>query len=802
MSRDAFQLRRLRSIRFWDSTLIQLSRYLFVTLGWVSLVIIISFFLFQLSAPELLTYAFLLLPLGLLFWSFGSYYKYLKDHPDYLITKELITKNKLNNFDFEVLGHLELLAKTKSWSKFWQDLTSNHQATEILYRLGLTVKQVSAALPQTAEPAEIEQLINRAAELAGEHYVTTYHLLMALFEKPAVKEILVSEQLSISEIEMMLNFYQSRQQISRAATNSRTGGFAKSWAVNYTNLLDALTEVVPSTISRRAAFWPLFGREKIVDQLIVNLNKAAGKNILLVGQPGVGKKEIFYHLADRITNYRTKSNLDGKDVRILDVERLLTAGSKTELPQLVSQLFNEITQAGTIILFIDQIDLLLSPDDKIGTANLTNVLQSYLESERVYLIGSTSSEKYLELIKPSQYLSQNFAKVDVPAPNQNERLAILLSHIYQYENRYDVFFVLNALTTLVSLAERYLKDNASPKRELTLAEEIASTVHAAGKNIVTADAVTSVVESQAQVPIQVKETEKETLLNLEQQLHQRIVGQNYAIKQVSDALLRARAGLTTGQKPIGTFLFLGPTGVGKTETAKALAEIYFGSEQKMIRLDMSEFADGNSLQKLLGTDTVSNPGALTIAIQQSPSAVLLLDEIEKSNDLVKNAFLQLLDEGRITTNYGKVLDFTNTIIVATSNAGSDLIRSQIQLQQPVEAFSNQLIDQLIKNGTYRTEFLNRFDGVIVFAPLNQTEITQIVGLQIEKLTAQLKKDKGIELEISPQVLSDLAKRGYDPVFGARALQRVINSELETAIAKQIIADNPQPGSKLVVSALG
>lgn len=801
MNWDAFQVGRLHSLRFWDSWPILIARYLFMTLGAFAALALLSSFFIPITS-YLLTYAFLLLSPGLLFWSLSLYYRYLKNHPDYLVTKERRAQNPLNNFDFGVLAHLETLAKTSSWKAFWQTLADNHDAAEILYRLGLTVKEMSAVLPEKAEAAEIEALAAQANRLAGDRYVTTYHLLMALFELPPVQQFLASEQVSEDEIAVMLDYHQSRHEASRINAPSRTGGFAKTWAVSYTTLLDALTEVLPASINRRVAHLPLFGREKLIDQLVAELNKASGKNLLLVGEPGVGKKEVFYHLASRIINYQTKTNLDGKDVRILDVQRLLAAAdSKTGLQQLTDQLLSEIVRAGTIVLFIDQIDLLLSPNDKIGSTDLGNLLQSYLESNKVYLIGTTSSENYLELIKPSRYLSQNFTKIDIPAPNQTDRLGILLSHIYQFENRYQVFFLLPSLSSIVSLAERYLKDAASPERELRLAEDVASTTHAAGGHLITTTEVTQVVERQAQVPIQVQETEKSTLLNLEAELHKRIVGQNFAIKQVSDALLRARAGLSSGQKPIGSFMFLGPTGVGKTETAKALAEIYFGSEQKLIRLDMSEFADQNALEKLLGLDPVNKPGALTLAVQKSPSAVLLLDEIEKSNAQVKNAFLQLLDEGRITTNYGKVLDFTNTIVIATSNAGSDLIRNQIQSGQPVEAFSNQLVDQLIKYGTFLTEFLNRFDGVIVFAPLNQNEVAQIVTLQIESLATRLKKDKGIELIVAPTVLQQISARGYDPVFGARALQRVINNELETAIARQIIVDSPKPGSKLTISVL-
>jgi len=417
------------------------------------------------------------------------------------------------------------------------------------------------------------------------------------------------------------------------------------------------------------------------------------------------------------------------------------------------------------------------------------------------VIGTITPENQVTLVQSRSLIAGKFSIVEVPPPTGTALELIVLTNLSSIEARYQVFFPLTALAAVVDLASRYIKNSVSPKRELDLVEEVAAAVHARNAPLVTADDVVAVVEQKAKVPLQVDEREQQTLLNLEAELHKRVIGQDRAIKLVSDALLRARAGLSKGNKPIGSFLFLGPTGVGKTETAKALAEIYFGFSQKLIRLDMTEFADANGLAKLLGTDPIKQPGALTVAIQQNPSAVVLFDEIEKSADVVKNVLLQLLDEGRLTTNFGKVLDFTNTIVIATSNAGSDFIKSQVEKRVAAEVLEKQLLDQLITSRVYLPEFLNRFDGVVVYLPLTLGEIKQVVGLQLGLLSALVKQQKGVELEIAPTIIDELARRGYDPVFGARALQRVLKNDLETAIARELIAQKPAAGTKLVVSTL-
>ncbi|QQG50224.1 MAG: ATP-dependent Clp protease ATP-binding subunit [Candidatus Berkelbacteria bacterium] len=761
--------------------------------------------LINIESPNITGISLILLGPCLAVWAFHFYIIYLRDNPEFLIG-ERERKELLNNFDYVGAQALSSLESRKSYQPLWQALFTKPAIESIFFRLGLS-KELLIEGFASAPSGDAERLAKTAQSLAAGKTADCFDLARTLLREPGLQAFLKQQKLPPDTVEDLVSFYQARYKLSQhdhfwlPEGSSRDGGVARSWSISYTNLLDQFTEKIPPQISRRVKYFPFYGREKLVEQVVTSLNKIEGQNILLVGEPGIGKKELFYSIASRVTNYQTKTGIDGYEVRILDLQSMLAAAPTVEqLGPLFQGLFRDLTSAGNVILLVPGIDLLLATEGA-GSADVGNLLTEYLSHDKIHIIGTITPAHYVTMVQSKSILASKFVAIEVGAPKGRDLEKILLNSLPPIESRYGVFFQLQSLLTTVQLSDRYIKDKVSPKREIDLLEEIAASAHAKNTVFVLPEDVMLVVEQRTKVPLQVNEKEQKTLLNLEEALHQRIIGQNRAIKLVSDALLRARAGLSTGKKPIGSFLFLGPTGVGKTETAKALAQIYFGSEEKIIRLDMTEYADENALSKLLGTDELRHPGSLTVAIMQSPSTVLLLDEIEKASDTVKNVLLQLLDEGRLTTNFGKVLDFTNTIVIATSNAGSSFIKSQVERGAEAATTEKQLLDQLISERTYLPEFLNRFDGVVVFLPLTKAEVKQVVLLQLEQLKALVKQEKGLELEIAPSVIETLAAKGYDPVFGARALQRVMKQELETAIAREIIAQNPDPGTKLVISSL-
>lgn len=794
------QVERVRFFALYRSVALSVVRLLAALILGLS-VLILGLSLFDVVPSTLLGFALIFAGPTVAIVSFHLYATSLWLDPPAARNK---SRYPLDRFDYPSVQALLVYRKTGNRADFWSQLLTVPAIETALLRLGLSFQYLETIYQHADQGAEM--LLSQAVErYPNDTQIDAFELLAVAITEPHLKDYLTKAKHSSESVAALIDFYAWHYRHNREhrfwhSWQQRGGGFAKFWATSYTNFLDRFTwEPGATLVSRRRAI-PLIGRTEVVEQLIIELNKQEGQNVLLVGEPGVGRTEVFYDLAARIVSYETKTRLDGSQVRVLDVTALLTAApTPADQAQLFEALFADIARAGNVVLFIPRIDLLLSGQGP-GSAEAGTLLSQYLGNQRVHIVGSITPESQVTLVRAQPALAEQFSLLTVPAPTELELQRILFFNLPLIEYRYRVFFLLSSLQSVIKLAGRYLKNETPPAREIRLLEEVAAHGQKDG-SVITAAEVEAVIERRANVQLQVDENERETLLSLEADLHRRVVGQDRAIKLVSDALLRARAGLTQGTKPIGTFLFLGPTGVGKTETAKALAEIYFGSATNLIRLDMSEYADQNGLEKLLGRDPGREPGSLTVAIQKSPSAVVLFDEIEKASDAVRNLMLQLLDEGRLTTNYGKVLDFTNSIIIATSNAGSDFIKAQVEKHTAPAVLEKQLIDQLIDQRIYAPEYLNRFDGVVVYLPLTRAEIKQVVQLQLTALTRLIKREKGVELLVSDDVLSELAQKGYDPVFGARALQRVIKDRLETAIARQLIAEKPEPGSRLVINSL-
>lgn len=772
------------------------------------LVLSVSFF--QILSAPVIGLSLTALALGLLFLSLDFYISYLSLHPDFQIGPADRSRSVLNYFDLDCQAIFAQLKKRASFEDLCRATFSQDKLMIILYRCGLI--DVERIIGQSLNSqVSAEQFVTKLADEAAANkqtLITIYQFLSELIRQDSLAKQLLAFNLNVAEVSRLISFYdqierssQERQQYYLEENLVRTGGIAKDWAISYTNLLDRFTQQIDPALAIQLTASPVFGREKELSALMNELNKTTNQNILLVGPNGVGKKELFYHLSEKILTSKTKTKLDRFQIRFLDLNHLLASVENSQqLQNLFQALFSDMRRAGNVILFIDQIDILLSEGPELSR-NAANLLADYLNDQRIKIIATVTNEKYIQLIKSNPLLNDRFSRVELEPLPDEELEKILLYRLGSIESRHRVFFSLMAIKAAISLAKRYLKDQVSPSRELSLLEEVAVYSQAKSQFLITDREVSSVVGIRAKVPIEVGQDEAKVLLNLEAQLHSRIIGQDRPIKLISDALLRGRSGLSSDQKPLGSFLFLGPTGVGKTETAKALADIYFGGRKNLIRLDMTEYSDERSLEKLLGTDPARQPGSLTVAIQDHPSSVLLLDEIEKASSAVKNVFLQLLDEGRLTTNFGRVLDFTNSIIIATSNAGSERVKEKVSSGTSLANFEKELLDQLIKEGVFLSEFLNRFDATVVYLPLTVEQINQVVKLRLQLLSQRLKEQKGLALEVSSAVAQQLAREGYDPVFGARALDRVIKEKLETLIARQIIDRQLTAGGRLVVEAL-
>jgi ATP-dependent Clp protease ATP-binding subunit ClpC len=518
-----------------------------------------------------------------------------------------------------------------------------------------------------------------------------------------------------------------------------------------------------------------------------------GKNVVLSGFPGVGKSSIIDGIAALMAAEDVPEMLQDHRLISLSVASLVgAAGRQGELEGLIMQLINEIVRSGNIVLFIDNIQTMVGVSTE-GAQNLdiADILANALSKQLFFAIATTTPIDYRRFIEPSGSLNSVFQKVEVTEPDINGTILILEGKSGSVEAKNQIFFSYAAIERIVKLADRYIHDRFQPEKSIAILDEVAVYVRRKkGKDtMVMGEDVAEIVSTKTNVPV-TKLTEKETekLLNLEERIHERMVDQEEAVGAVSTALRRARAELRDIRRPIVNLLFLGPTGVGKTELAKTVAEVYFGSEKNMIRLDMSEYQEKSSLARMIGAPPgysgASEGGFLTEAVRRQPFSLLLLDEIEKAHPDILNIFLQVMDDGRLTDTLGRTIDFTNVILIATSNAGTALIQKRMQENATLAAIKDELMNEELKP-YFRPEFLNRFDNIIVFKPLSYEDIIQIVGLMLKQVNQRLNA-KGIRLEATDEAKAELAQRGFDPIFGARPLRRAIQDTVDNALANYLL----------------
>lgn len=545
----------------------------------------------------------------------------------------------------------------------------------------------------------------------------------------------------------------------------------------------------------------------IVGEIKKTLNRPQYNNVLLVGEPGVGRHTILENLASLISQ------------RLIFLDTVATAGHNLlETKSRLENILLEAKGAGNIIIVIDAIDhILAARDDRV---DLSEVLTAVLADSSLPIIGITTPADYNRYIRPNTSLTKYFEKVELAESTPTQTLAILIRQTQNLYHKSKINVSLSAIAEIVTRSNRLISDRNQPEKALVLLGDIASEAKnlPADRQVVTTALVDQIVSQKTKIPLGTLGSREASLLkNLETSLHQRIIGQNEAIREVASALRRARVEVKTGHRPIGSFLFLGPTGVGKTETAKALAALYFGSEELMMRLDMSEYQDNDALKRLIGNTQTETPGILTSMVRTQPYGLLLLDEFEKANFAVHNLFLQVLDEGFLTDAAGHRVSFENTIIIATSNAGAEFIREEVakiptfevksgrqpentsKVNQP--ELSKDLIEYVLEKGLFSPELLNRFDAAVVYLPLTPEEVVKVTALMLTGLTKQLKETKNITLEITEELAAKAALAGYDPQFGARPIRRLIADKIEDGIAQMIINGNLKNGDTFPAATL-
>jgi ATP-dependent Clp protease ATP-binding subunit ClpC len=730
-------------------------------------------------------------------------------------------------------------------------------------RVELSRRPVAAQPGAIYVTARAKQALDQAladAQQRGDQFASTEHLLLALLADPQDELTQAAERAGLN-----------RATLARAFDEVRGGRTVDSPTAE--GSFQALEKygVDLTALAADGKLDPVIGREDEILRMMEVLVRRTKNNPVLVGEPGVGKTAVVEGLAQRIASRQVPEPLEGKRVVALDMG-LLIAGAKFrgEFEERLKSVVAETKAAkGGVILFVDELHTLVGTGNAEGALDAANMLKPALARGELRMIGATTHDEYRERIEKDAALERRFAPVYIDEPSPEEALLILQGLRARYEQHHELGITQEALETAVRLSERYISDRSLPDKAIDLMDEAAAKVRlrtaveqadspaarikrlkteedTAWQNrdyeaaaqakadrlrleeenpdavaqlegrvpaaIVTPEDVAAVVAVWTGVPVKSLYTEEAAkLLHLEEALHARVVDQDEAVIAVADAIRRSRSGLSDPKRPIGSFLFLGPTGVGKTELAKTLADYLFDDEDALLRLDMSEYMEPHTVSRLFGSPPgyvgFDQGGQLTEAVRRRPYQVILFDEVEKAHPEVFNALLQILDDGRLTDGHGRTVDFRNTVIIMTSNVGStrayEKRRDTLGFATSAEVREEEQIERRLREElkrTFRPEFLNRIDEVIVFHRLPEASLFRVVDKMLDELRARL-TERQLRLELTDEARAWLVKNGYDEAYGARPLKRLIQKEVENALARQVLGSDVTQGDRIKVHVL-
>lgn len=723
--------------------------------------------------------------------------------------------------------------------------------------------------PRAAHVLEVSQA--EAARFHSEK-IGTEHLLIAMIKETECVASRLLNTLSVNVQKMYVDtLIAMGEDVSQYKDEFQNGKPGKRRNAEGTPALDQFSRDL-TELARAGKLDPVVGRETEIDRVIQILSRRSKNNPCLIGEPGVGKTAIVEGIAERIVGGMVPDTVLGKRVVSLDLSGIV-AGSKYrgEFEERIKKVLAEVAKAGNVLLFIDEIHTIIGAGGAEGAIDASNILKPALARGEVQVIGATTIEEYRKYIEKDAALERRFQPVVVEEPTEEEAISILKGLRGQYESHHHVTITDEAVEAAVRLSARYINDRFLPDKAIDLMDEAAAKVRLhvggdpkeaaelrreiaelqetleealSGGDLETAresqakrqeleekleklntkakqggrrhhqtvgeDEIADVVSGWTKIPVKkLTEGEAARLKKLEATLHKRVIGQEEAVSAVAKAVRRGRVGLKDPKRPIGSFLFLGPTGVGKTEISKALAEAVFGQEQAMIRVDMSEYMEKHSVSKMIGSPPGyvghEDGGQLSEKVRRNPYAVILFDEIEKAHPDVFNILLQVLDDGHITDSQGRKVDFKNTIIIMTSNAGAQAIVEPKKLgfasgndeKQNYERMKGSVMEEVRR--IFKPEFLNRIDETIVFRALNKDDMKQIVGLMTKELAKRCETQLGITLVVRDAAKQYIVDKAYDPKYGARPLRRKIQDEIEDPLAEKLLDGSIRRGDEVIVT---
>jgi len=647
----------------------------------------------------------------------------------------------------------------------------------------------------------------KIAQKKGHQRIEIWDTITTLAKHDLIfKKILIDSNLKVEDLENLTWWLESLEEKIEEQKRFwefknliKIGSIGKEWAAGYTLTLDRfsidLTEMV-----KRQGFPEIIGHQKEIEEMERILARRESNNdVLIVGQAGSGRKSMIQALAEKSVLGKSLPEINYKRIIQLDLSSLLNQiQSVEEVEEILDRIFREVVYAKNVILVIDEFHNFIGLPEipQPGKIDISGVISQYLALPQFQIVAITTFEGLHQNIEQNSSILNLFEKVDVSEVSQRETLRLLENLALKLESKHKIFISYPAIKSIISLCDKYFPAIPFPEKAIDLLDEVMVYVSQRREKIVLPEHVSKVVSQKTQIPVgEIETKEREILLNLENLIHQRIIDQEEAVDEISAALRRARAEISVRKGPMGSFLFLGPTGVGKTETSKALAEIYFGSENKMIRLDMSEFQNKEDIKRLLGA--LGQEGILTTPVRENQFSLVLLDEFEKAHPDLLNLFLQVLDEGHLTDGQGRKVDFKNTIIIATSNAGYQVILEALKQKTEWSKVKEKLLAFAFKEGIFRPELINRFDGVVVFRPLTKENLFDIAELLLKKIKKQL-LEKEIEFIITQPLKEKIVELSYDPTFGARNMQRVIQDKIGNVLAKAILSGELKRGYKVEI----
>jgi ATP-dependent Clp protease ATP-binding subunit ClpC len=655
---------------------------------------------------------------------------------------------------------------------------------------------------------DLKNIIEKAKKIGKERLhkkIEIGDIILALAkEDPIFKKIIIENDLRPEDIkglvewqERILRYQKESKKFWEYKNLTKKGSIGKDWAAGYTITLDEYS-IDWSEMIKKAGYPEIIGYQKELEQVERILSNPEINNVMIVGEPGVGMKNIILALAKKSVLEESLPNINNKRIVELKIPLLLARlTSLDEVELTLEKIFEEVTRAGNIILVIDEFHNYVEKEQRPGVINITGILSSYLPLPQFQFIAITSYTGLHRKIELNPSLLNFFVKVEVSEPTKEETLVMLQDMVFGLERKYRRFISYPVLKEIIEMCDRYITSTPFPKKAKDILEEVVVKATAKKQFWVTPDDVDELIAQKTEIPVgKLERKEKTILLNLEKLIHRRIINQDEAVKKVAAALRRARTEVVVRKRPMGCFLFLGPTGVGKTETSKALAEIYFGSEERMIRLDMSEFQNIDDIPRLIGS--FEYEGLLTTQVRENPFSLVLLDEIEKAHPNILNLFLQVLDEGHITDGLGRKVDFKNTIIIATSNAGYKIILQALKEGKKMSEIKEELLEYLFEQGIFRPEFINRFDAVVIFRALTKENLLDIAHLQLSKIQKSL-LERNIEFVITDELKDKIVELGYDIKFGARNMRRVIQNKVENSIAEALLKGEIKKGDRFIIN---